>query len=57
MGLPDEICNRDKVWKYFQGLTIETKNFAFEVNFILGLESTRLDGYGAKLRLNGPHDQ
>ena len=51
------MTNRVKVLKYFQNLTIETKNFAFEFNFILGLESTRLDGYGAKLRLNGPHDQ
>ena len=36
--------NRGKVWKYFQGLTIETNNFAFEVKVILGLESTRPDG-------------
>ena len=46
------MTNRVKVWKYFQGLTIETKNFAFEVNFIIGLESNLLDGYGAKIRLN-----
>ena len=49
--------NRVKAWKYFQGLTIETNNFAFEVKFILSLESTRLDDYGAKIRLNGPNDQ
>ena len=44
--------NRVKVWKYFQGLTIETSNFAFEVQFELGLKSARLDGYGAKISLN-----
>ena len=36
--------NRGKFWKYFQGFTIETNNFEFEVKVILGLESTRLDG-------------
>ena len=51
------MTNRVKVWKYFQGLTIETNNFAFEVKLKLGLESTRLDGYGAKIRLDGSHDQ
>ena len=50
------MTNRVKVWKYFQGLTIETNNFASEVNFKLGLESTRLDGYGAKTGFNSPHD-
>ena len=28
--------NRVTVWKYFYGLTIETKNLAFEVKVILG---------------------
>ena len=69
------MTNKVKVWKYFQGLTIETNNFAFQVkvilglltietnNFafeakvILGLESTCSDGYGAKIGLNGSHDQ
>ena len=34
------MTNRDKVWKYFQGLTIEKNNFAFEIKVNLGLEST-----------------
>ena len=51
------MTNRVKVWKYFQGLTIETNNYAFEVKFIPCLESTRLDGYGAKIGLNGPQNQ
>ena len=38
------MTNRVKVWKYFQGLTIETNNFASEVKVILGLESTGQDG-------------
>ena len=50
------MTNRVKVWKYFQGLTIKTNNFAFEVKHILSLESTRLDGYGAKIGINGPND-
>ena len=36
--------NKGNLWKYFQGLTIETNNFAFEVKVILGLGSTRPDG-------------
>ena len=32
-------ANPVKVWKSFQGLTIDTKNFAFEAKVILGLES------------------
>ena len=51
------MTNRDKGWKLFQGLTIETNNFAFQVKVILGLESTCPDGKGAKIGLNGPHDQ
>ena len=38
------MTNRDKVWKYSQGLTIETDNFDFDVKVILGLESTCADG-------------
>ena len=38
------MTNKVEVWKYFQGLIIETSNFAFEVKVILGLESTCLDG-------------
>ena len=34
--------NRVKVSKYFQGLTVETNNFAFEVKVILGLKTTFL---------------
>ena len=51
------MTNRDKVWQYFQGQTIETDNFAFDVKVILGLESTCADGLGAEIGLNGPHDQ
>ena len=31
-----------------------TSNFAFEVNAILGLESTHLESWMAKIGLNGP---
>ena len=34
------MTNRIEVKKYFCGLTIKTKNFAFEVKVILGLEIT-----------------
>ena len=34
------MANRAKVWKYFQGQTIETNNFAFEAKVILDLLST-----------------
>ena len=34
--------DRVKVSKYFQGLTVETNNFAFEVKVILGLKTTFL---------------
>ena len=37
-------------------LTIETNKFAFEIKVILGIESTRLDGYRAKIELNCPND-
>ena len=37
--------NRVIVCIYSYGLTIEINNFAFEVNAILGLESTLLDGW------------
>ena len=40
----DPMANRVKVWKYFQGQTIETNNIAFEAQVILGLESTYSDG-------------
>ena len=49
IGLSSENLVRD--------LTIETKNFAFEVKVILGLESTYQYSYGAKIGLNGPQDQ
>ena len=53
------MTNGVKVWKYIQGLTIETHNVVFEVKVILGLglESTCTDGLGAKKGLNCPHDQ
>ena len=53
----DPLANRVKVWKYFYGQTIETNNFAFEAKVILGLESTCSDGQGAKIGLDGSHDQ
>ena len=37
------------------GIIVETNNFAFEVKFILGLESTLPDSQMAKIGLNGPH--
>ena len=51
------ITSRVKVWKHFNGLTIKTNNFAFEAKVILGLESNCPGGYGAKIGLNGSHDQ
>ena len=36
---------------------MESNNFALEVKVILGLKSTRPDGYGAKIGLNGPYDK
>ena len=38
------IDNGVKVSGYFQGLTIETNHFTFDVQVILGLESTCPDG-------------
>ena len=35
---------RLKVWKYFQGQIIETKNFTFEVKVDFGLNYTFPDG-------------
>ena len=43
IGLNGPMTNRAKVWKYFQGLTIDTNNYAFEVKVILSLESTYTD--------------
>ena len=43
--------------KIFQGLTSETKNFAFEVKVILGLKSTGPDSPVAKIGLTDPHDK
>ena len=51
------ITSRVKVWKHFNGLTIKTNNFAFEAKVILGRESACPDGKGAKIGLNGSHDQ
>ena len=47
------MINRVRVWKYFQGLTIETNNFASEVKSILGLEITWPDGFVAEIGFNG----
>ena len=49
--------DRVKVWKYFYGLTSETKNFTYEVRVILGLKSTRPDAYVDRIGLIGPYDQ
>ena len=38
------MTDRIKVWRYFQGLTIEANNFAFEVKVTLSLESTCQNG-------------
>ena len=48
------MANRVKVWKYFKGLIIETNNFYFVVQVVIGLENTYPDGWGAKIELNGP---
>ena len=50
------MTNRVKVSKCFWGRLIATSNFAFEVKVILGLESTHLEIWVAKIGLNGPHD-
>ena len=49
------LTNRVKVIRWILGLIIEISNFAFKVKIILGLESTRSDGYGAIIGLFGPH--
>ena len=43
------LTNRVKVRVYVYCLTIEIKDFAFEVNAILGLESTLLGGRVARI--------
>ena len=48
------ITNRAKVYKYFFGLIIATNYFAFEVNAIIGMESTHLESPVAKIGLNAP---
>ena len=40
------MTDRIKVWRYFQGLTIEANNFAFEVKVTLSLESNLLKKLG-----------
>ena len=40
----DPMANRVKVWKYFQGQTIESNNIAFKAKVIRDLESTYSDG-------------
>ena len=50
------MTKRVKVKKYILGLLMATSNFAFEVKAILGLESTHLESWVAKIGLNGPHD-
>ena len=36
IGLNSPMSSRVKVWRYFQGLSIKTNNFAVELKFILG---------------------
>ena len=48
---------RVKVWSHLYGLTDETKNFAFWVNDILGLESTHTDVWFAQIGLDNPPNQ
>ena len=50
------MTDRVKVWKYIYDITIETNNFAFEVNVILGLKSSCSDYYWAKVGLDGPEE-
>ena len=45
-----------KVWWYFFGLTIKTKNFAFEIKVLLDVESTHPGCQMAKIGLHGPDD-
>ena len=52
----DPMANRVKVWKYFQGQTIETNNFAFKAKVILDMKSLAQMAR-AKIGLNGSHDQ
>ena len=47
------MANRVKVWKYSEGLTTETNNFAFKAKFILGLKSTRPDGWMGRWMVGG----
>ena len=48
--------NRVKVRRYFKDVTRETDSFAFEVWVILGLESSRSDGWVDEIGLSGPKD-
>ena len=50
------MSNRVKVQKHIWDLIIATNNFAFEVEPIVGLESTHLERRVAKIGLNGPRD-
>ena len=45
-----------KVRRYFKDVTRETDSFAFEVWVILGLESSRSDGWVDEIGLSGPKD-
>ena len=56
IGLNGPMTNRVKVSKFVWGLIIATNNFAFEIKAMLGLESTNLESWVAKIGLNGPHD-
>ena len=48
-----QILSRIKVQRYFQGLTIESKNFAFEVKITQGLESSYPDSLVFRVGLIG----
>ena len=50
------MTNKVKVWRNIYSFTVETKDFAFEIQVILDLESTRQSCQEAKIVLNGLHD-
>ena len=50
------MTNTIKVRRFFYGLAIEIKKFAFEIKVILGLEVTHPSCELAEIGLNGPCD-
>ena len=45
------MTNKVKVQKYFQGLTIETNNFAFQVKVILGLLTIETNNFAFEAKV------